>query len=629
MSINLLPTEEKVKSGKIKYTPTPIIEMTGPVKLEKSTSKAKRGGVLSFFKQAFDRPKPIVPDADKQLPQRKILLEEKVVFEKPKPQASPRPIIKMVAPKPESMQVRDAVPIGERMGNFFRSIFGARVKTPVVPAAEPQHTPAHAFPKYQPIRAEKMKVQEQALKPKPVEVITVTTNGKQPEPQHAQSAAPLAARRIDIPYEGFPKVEPAFKVIKQTSVPLPRLTLAHDSVWKKISRWLKKLFSRTPKQQITKTTEAEVAAKPKVPEPNLVVRTEQKIVLPQKPAYVPLPPLPKPTPVVQPVPRPMSLAEISKTSYLTEKSLNQPVSVKPAAATPPSPAARIPVPTPPLKPIKPVVPLPPPPAAVRPPPAKKASGIPWWKKIWNAILEKLKGMKSSGKKAAIKKTGSIQSIPGVRLTDIQGNGFEKVPIEWEVNLVPEDSIEKEIPISKILIGTLCVIISMGIVFGGWITANYYYSNVTAKVSGLNGQIASNRIEINSYQDVQKNVRELNQSMANIETLLKKHVYWSGIFNKMENYTVHEVYFTSLTADVNGAVSLNAIGQNYEAAIKQLEVFKRASDFVSKVTVTGICFVQDEKCMGAESSNLLITPSKETVKFSVNLMVQPSIFYWPK
>ncbi|MFH1207298.1 MAG: hypothetical protein V1668_01690 [Patescibacteria group bacterium] len=727
MSINLLPSEEKSKFGKIKYQPAPIIEMTGPVEVKKIKPADKRGGVLGFFKQAFAKPKPVSPDAMTPLPEKKIAVEERIVFQKQKPQETPRPIIKIVAPKPERTQARRSQSIGERLGNFFRNMFGGKSKVPAVAPKVPPAPVADTFPKYRPIRAEKISTGELARTPKSIEVITVTTNGKQPETARAMSSTPPAGRRLDIPYEGFPKNDPAFKAIKQTSVPAPQAGVVRMSVWQKIARWFGKLFARAPKQKIVPMIRPAADSQPKSPEPSLGLRTEQKIALPTKPAPAPPPPpLPKPAPAVQPLtpsfirpsvlmtksvepklvlekkdakaaPRPgmphlsvwQKIARwfrklFSRTpkqkivpiiqpetpdkpkvtvppavSY-TEKTIFSPRApavppVAPSFIRPSVPMARpveqkftqekisIPSPhkpfeAPPVQ--KPVsVPVPPPPAApaktaATPPPAapapemKKDVNMPWWRKIWNIVAGKFRAMKLTNKKIAAKQPGSIQNIPGVRLTDVQVNGSKISPIEWEVNLVPEEAVDKELPISKILIGAMCIIISIGIVFGGWIAANYYYSNVTARVSGLNGQIASNRIEINSYQTVQKNVRELNQSMGNIETLLQKHVYWSGIFNKLENYTVAEVYYTSMTADVNGAVALNAIGRNYESAVKQLEVFKRAADFVSKVTVTGICFAENQQCLGG-GGDLLITPTKETIKFSVNLMVQPSIFYWPK
>ncbi|MFA6552983.1 MAG: hypothetical protein WCT27_00995 [Patescibacteria group bacterium] len=632
MPINLLPSEEKNKSSKIRYQPTPIVEMTGPIEVKKNKPAVKRGGVLGFFKQAFAKPKPLAPDAETPLPEKKVMVEERIIFEKQKPQAAPRPIIKMVAPKPEGMQVRSSSTIGERMGNFFRSIFAAKPKAPVSLTAAP--TPVkNEFPKYQPVHTEKVLAEQPLRKSKPIEVFTVTTNGRQPESVRTPSAPHAEGHRVDIPYEGFPKVDPAFKVIKQTSVPVLPASVVRVSVWQKISAWFKRMFARAPKQKIVTPVQPEATIPPKSSEPRVVVRTEQKMYTPQKPSPQPPPPPHKPEVAAHTVMPPFT---------------RQDFPVKQNSGSMPT-ADKIQAPPPPARPI--AIPIPPMPVTVKPPPApikpatapilapvppvtpkqevKKESGMPWWKKIWASIVG-LFGRKEAGrKKGFLKLGGSVQNIPGVRLTEIKENGSVANPIEWEVNLVPEEASEKELPISKILIGILCVFISAGIVFGGWIAANYYYYNVTAKASGLNGQIASNRIEINGYQQVQKEVRELNQVMSNINTLINKHVYWSEIFNKLENYTVSEVYYTSLTADVNGAVSLNAYGQNYESAIKQLEVFKRATHFVNKVTVTNICFITDEKCAGTSVETLLITPTDETVKFSVNLMIQPTIFYWPK
>ncbi len=634
MSINLLPSEEKIKTGKIKYQPTPIVEMTGPVKLEKSKPAIKRGGVLGFFKQAFAKPKPVVADAEKQWPEKKVMVEEKLVYEKPKPQPAPRPIIKMVAPEQERMQVRSSKPFGVRMSNFFSSMFGGKPKALVPAPSVPPVTAKDAFPKYQPIRAEKIPAVEPVRKPKPTEVITVTTNGRKPDNGVTMPEVTTNGRRFDIPHEGFPKIDPAFKVIKQTSIPALQPKAPKVSFWKKIANWFKKFFVRAPKQKIISMTPVEPEKLIKTPEPPIVARVEQKVAAPSAPTFIPQPMLHRdsavPHKIMPPFTRPEpNINKILETPKQTVKEFIPPMPVKPVQSqSVVTPIISTPKPPPPPS-IKTAPPIVPP-----PPPAEKASEVKvdqvsWWEKLWKAIKDLFSGKKISSKKSSLKQIGSVQNIPGVKLTDVKGAGKMLSPIEWEVNLVPEEIIEKALPISKILVGILSIIIAVGIVFGGWVVANYYYSNVSAKVSGLNGQIASNRIEINSYQQLQEEVRNLNQVMGNIDTLIKKHVYWSGIFNKLENYTVSGVYFTSLTADVNGSVSLAAIGQDYESAIKQFEVFKRATDFVTKVTVTGICFTEDTNCLGAGSGSLLIAQTQDTVKFSVNLMITPTIFYWPQ
>ncbi|MFA5052320.1 MAG: hypothetical protein WC544_04675, partial [Patescibacteria group bacterium] len=491
------------------------------------------------------------------------------------------------------------------------------------------------FPKYRPIRAEEVHVAPEQKRPRHSEIITVTMNGKAHEPQTKKDFTAPEGSRLSLTHEGFPKTDPNFTVVKQISVPTPKPESGKVKItwWQKLSRWWKSLFARPVKKIPPSISVPNVPAVPKHPEPPIMVRTEQKIVSaksealvqpksvsmpvlkPAAPSFIPTVPVPQPPSLVKPLP-PIELKKYST----------------PLPPITPRKKVEVPLPSKPL-----VAPPPPPPAKkffTEPqdhPEDKKAKGdsISWWKKIWLSLLGLFHSQDRSAKKIGFKRDGSVQTTPGVRLTEVAGNQVGISPVEWEVNLVPDDAIEKELPISKILIGVMCVIISVALVFGGWIAANTYYSNVSVTISDMNGQIESNRIEINGYQKLQAEVRDFNQKISTIQTLLTKHVYWSQIFNKLEHYTVPEVYLTGMTADVNGSVSLSVIGENYESAVKQLEVFKRASDFVSKVTVTGICFVSDTACSGTDGANLLVTPTSQTVKFSVNLMVQSAIFYWPK
>jgi hypothetical protein len=91
MAINLLPSEEKAKIKKEKQLMAPLIQMTGPVRAEKKPSPAiKGGGVLGFFKQAFQSPKKRVTEEDKALSEKKVLVEEKIIFQAPKEPTKPR-----------------------------------------------------------------------------------------------------------------------------------------------------------------------------------------------------------------------------------------------------------------------------------------------------------------------------------------------------------------------------------------------------------------------------------------------------------------------------------------------------------------------------------------------------------
>lgn len=214
-------------------------------------------------------------------------------------------------------------------------------------------------------------------------------------------------------------------------------------------------------------------------------------------------------------------------------------------------------------------------------------------------------------------------------TMIKPQGFNGDQVNWEVNLIPEEAQEKEIPVSKILVLVMSVIISIGLVFGGWLWANYYYNTISVTISEVDAEIANIQSEIARFENLQDDAKNLQQKIENVDLLLEKHIYWSEFFNKLEFYTLAEVYYENMTADVNGTIILTAVSDTYENSIKQLYVFNEADDFVTDVTISGITKngTTAGVIAGEEINDSQLSNSNETVRFNVNLTINPALFYY--
>lgn len=204
---------------------------------------------------------------------------------------------------------------------------------------------------------------------------------------------------------------------------------------------------------------------------------------------------------------------------------------------------------------------------------------------------------------------------------------QQAGLDWEINLVPEEVLERRIPSANWLYLILFTIIGIGLVFGGWLGVNWYYNTITTKISEVNQQITTTELYVNSYSKVLERVRALRDTITNVQTLLGKHVYWSRFFAKLEEYTIADVYYTTMTADINGTVSLTAVGKDYESAIRQLAVFQRATDFVTAATVTDVVMASSAPTVAGTTAPTV--PASTTVSFSLTLTVQPTIFYYPR
>lgn len=714
MAINLLPGEEKLKADKRKYRATPQIEMTGPVgkgDLQKA-GKQKAGGVLMFVKEAFRRPDAKALELKKQeeakrrkgsmiMPAKKVLLTEKITYIKQKPK------VEYVPPKPVPEKSERPK---KKQGSFFSRLFGRKkIQKEEIKKPSQIFSDREQFPKYRPVRAEKILPQPESKKVRNGDVIVVTKK----EDAAAKAAVPPVEpqKPKSGTADGFPATE-KFKATLETEKTEVRARKPEEkkkkkSAWQRFSAWFKKLFDRKkitpvapppPKKPDTKVpsplkdeyfsaqkeikvTREETVQKPVPPEPkNIPSAPEPTSDIPvqiKKEIPLPPPPLPevkkeepqketiKPAMPVPPAPpvqkqREVELPEIKEavTEPVQEKKkrLNFSAWLKKVLASikkifarrkkepKPIPKMSVPksghkisftapkVPLPPLPKQKIETPTPPPIGSVMPDDksieSEEASSE---KFVAPSFISKEEKKQDLDEAKIIKDTKAEEPKPehhdkkgAPDMTqpeepDEEGSGFS-----WDVNLVPEDIIEQEIPVSKFLYLVLYIIVSCGVVFGGWLWASWYYTNIATNISEVESKIESKQSEINMYESLQFEVQQLNARVRDVSTLLSQHVYWSQIFSKLEQHTISEVHYTSMTADVNGSVKLTAVGKDYESAIKQLLVYEKATEFVTAATISQVTYVLSDL---TQPGSTAVDSESEQVTFLVDLTVHPTIFYY--
>jgi len=211
---------------------------------------------------------------------------------------------------------------------------------------------------------------------------------------------------------------------------------------------------------------------------------------------------------------------------------------------------------------------------------------------------------------------------GSRFTQPEVPAATSVMSSFDVNLVPEEMIEKKVPKSKLIIMGAVLVVSIFFIIGVRFGLEIYYQNIIVKIEEINQEISVLDTDIRSYDELQKNVKNMKNKIDNVRDLLNSHIYWSQFLSKLESYTIPDVYYTGLTADVNGAVSLTVVGRDYESAVKQYLVFQNAKDFVSTVSISAIQLVSTEK---EEESEVV----EDVVKFVISLKVIPQIFSFQK
>lgn len=106
-------------------------------------------------------------------------------------------------------------------------------------------------------------------------------------------------------------------------------------------------------------------------------------------------------------------------------------------------------------------------------------------------------------------------------------------------------------------------------------------------------------------------------------ILATHVYWTKFFEKIEKYTLPDVYYTGgFNASTSGLLILQATAPDFETVSKQLVVLKNAPDFVQDVSITS--------AQRQSASVTTILPEGAVlashVTFTINLNLAPDIFY---
>jgi len=101
------------------------------------------------------------------------------------------------------------------------------------------------------------------------------------------------------------------------------------------------------------------------------------------------------------------------------------------------------------------------------------------------------------------------------------------------------------------------------------------------------QISDLEVQILTYEDLNKEISDLGQEIRTVNNVLNKHIYWSNFFAMLEKYTPAEVYYQGLNAGNNGALTLNAIGADYQSPARLLKLLEQpeAKEFVSLVSIS--------------------------------------------
>lgn len=190
----------------------------------------------------------------------------------------------------------------------------------------------------------------------------------------------------------------------------------------------------------------------------------------------------------------------------------------------------------------------------------------------------------------------------------------QVPVSFDVNLLPEDLIDQYEPKKKLV--TLAVVSGLTIVglAALYVAMLFYQSSIVTKTNEVRTESGSINLQIGQYQKERAAALAFKEKIDAISDRLDKHIYWSKFFSLLEKHTVPDVHYNNAFAgDINGQMTLEAVGKDYSSVARQLVAFQQADDFVESVVINSASRNEDAE-QGTTS-----------VKFSIQLQLVEDVF----
>ncbi|MCK4745214.1 hypothetical protein KAS41_04075 [Candidatus Parcubacteria bacterium] len=166
---------------------------------------------------------------------------------------------------------------------------------------------------------------------------------------------------------------------------------------------------------------------------------------------------------------------------------------------------------------------------------------------------------------------------------------------------------------KFFVMFFSLVMSAIILFSVYILIAWYQSSIIDKINSIKKRINETQSKISVYEERKDEIIKIQTKFKAINYLLENHIYCTNFLDTLEKYTLTNVYYETLDADINGNVSISALTDSFASVAKQLIVFQQAEEFVEFVEINSASF--NDSSDGNELS----------VSFNINLKVKKDIF----
>lgn len=186
----------------------------------------------------------------------------------------------------------------------------------------------------------------------------------------------------------------------------------------------------------------------------------------------------------------------------------------------------------------------------------------------------------------------------------------------DVNLIPEElNKHPELEIGKKLFASgIVVAIFSSLIAAGYFGIIWYQLNLSREAEKIEKEVQVVNQQIKELEVNGEEAREFQEYLALVKQILEGHIYWSKFFEKFEEHTSKEVYFTNFSMAGTEKLTITSVARDYQSIAEQLVTFQEADDFVKDVRINS-----------ATASLNTDDGSYEGVNFTINLEFIPGLF----
>jgi len=197
--------------------------------------------------------------------------------------------------------------------------------------------------------------------------------------------------------------------------------------------------------------------------------------------------------------------------------------------------------------------------------------------------------------------------------DSQGGDRDTVV---DVDLIPEElkkhpelEVGKKLFSSGVVLGIFVLLILIGYFGIAW-----YQLSIATETQKVEDEIKLVDARIAEFEKNRTEAREFQQYLTRVKQLLDNHIYWSKFFEKLEQHTSREVFYSNFSMAGTEKLTISATTKDYEAIAEQLVAFEEADDFIQDARITAATAVIDPE-----------DGSYRGINFTISLDFVPGVF----